>query len=143
MTEQPTLTPDSDYEFEMQLRWSDQDALGHVNNARIVTLMEEARMRFLRELSGGAHFDSGLVVASMKLDYLRQVDYRPTMMLRVGVERLGTKSFTLRHVGYIEGERAFESSIVLVPLDEDGKSSRAMTPTERGWLEGSMLSVRV
>ena len=33
------------YEFEMQLRWSDQDALGHVNNARVITLMEEARIR--------------------------------------------------------------------------------------------------
>ncbi|WP_374700315.1 acyl-CoA thioesterase [Arthrobacter sp. JCM 19049] len=37
--------PTGGTDIEIQLRWSDEDKLGHVNNARIVTLMEEARVR--------------------------------------------------------------------------------------------------
>ena len=32
------------YVYESPLRWSDMDAYGHVNNARFLTLYEEARV---------------------------------------------------------------------------------------------------
>jgi xanthine dehydrogenase iron-sulfur cluster and FAD-binding subunit A len=35
----------------VQLRWSDQDVFGHVNNARIVTVIEEARAILLFEVA--------------------------------------------------------------------------------------------
>ncbi|NDZ95663.1 acyl-CoA thioesterase [Streptomyces sp. SID6673] len=37
---------------EVGVRWSDMDAFGHINHARMVTLMEEARIEWL--LSAGA-----------------------------------------------------------------------------------------
>ena len=40
------------FETELQLRWSDQDAYGHVNNGRLVTLAEEARVRALAKAKG-------------------------------------------------------------------------------------------
>ncbi len=129
------------YEFEMQLRWSDQDALGHVNNARVITLMEEARIRWSRFASGdgAARFGSGLVVASLSVDYLRQVHYTPTLLMRVGVVRIGTKSFTVRHVGLLDGDAVFDGTAVMVPLGPDGRSSRALDDVERSWLEASMM----
>ena len=39
-----TPTP---FEVGLQLRWSDEDRYGHVNNARLLTLAEEARVRAL------------------------------------------------------------------------------------------------
>ena len=36
--------------IEIQLRWSDQDLLAHVNNATIMTLVEEARIRAITDL---------------------------------------------------------------------------------------------
>lgn len=127
------------YEFQMQLRWSDQDALGHVNNARVLTLMEEARIRWSRSASAGAGFERGLVVASLSVDYLRQLEYTPTLLMRIGVVRIGTKSFTVRHVGLAEGHVVFDGTTVMVPLAADGKSSRALDDAERDWLEGSMM----
>lgn len=32
------------YECDLPVRWSDQDVNGHVNNARVVTLLEELRI---------------------------------------------------------------------------------------------------
>ena len=130
------------YEFEMQLRWSDQDALGHVNNARVLTLMEEARIRWSRSASAGAGFEHGLVVASLSVDYLRQLEYIPTLLMRIGVVRIGTKSFTVRHVGLVDGHAVFDGTTVMVPLGPDGKSPRALDDAERTWLKEARLEVR-
>jgi len=32
------------HEHEVQLRWSDPDSLGHVNHARALSLIEDARL---------------------------------------------------------------------------------------------------
>lgn len=37
----------------LELRWSDQDANHHVNNATIVTLLEEVRVRTLKDITDG------------------------------------------------------------------------------------------
>lgn len=71
-------------EMVLQLRWSDQDALGHVNNARIVTLMEEARIRWTREDGRTGRFEFGTVVASIQIDYKRPLYYQPEMVIRMG-----------------------------------------------------------
>ena len=42
---------------DVPVRWSDMDAFGHINHARIVTLMEEARVQWL--LSGAGSEASG------------------------------------------------------------------------------------
>src|SRR5699024_1295251 len=51
--------PQNAFRCELQLRWSDQDLLGHVNNARTVTLAEEARVR-----ADTAWFDDAAKVGS-------------------------------------------------------------------------------
>jgi acyl-CoA thioester hydrolase len=123
------------------LRWSDQDANGHLNNARIVTIMEEARVRWTRAQPEFASFRGGVVVASLNVDYLAQADYRPEMVVAVGIERVGTKSFTVRHVGY-QGEKAvFDGRTVIVPMAGDGRSSRALTDAERAGLEANRFTV--
>ncbi|GAA3677269.1 thioesterase family protein [Arthrobacter ginkgonis] len=122
------------------LRWSDQDANGHLNNARIVTIMEEARVRWTRAQPEFASFRGGVVVASLNVDYLAQADYLPEMVVAVGIERVGTKSFTVRHVGY-QGEQAvFDGRTVIVPMAEDGRSSRALTAAERAGLEANRFA---
>jgi acyl-CoA thioester hydrolase len=127
-------------DITVALRWSDQDANGHLNNALIVTLMEEARVRWTRQRPEFEGFRNGVVVASLQVDYLAQADYRPEMAITVGVERIGTKSFTVRHTGHQGGTVVFRGSTVMVPLAHDGVGSRALTNAERaalqtGWVE--------
>ena len=126
-------------DIELQLRWSDEDALGHVNNARIVTLMEEARLRWTQPRGKAGRFPHGTVVASLRLDYLRPLHYQPTMVIQLSVVRIGTKSFSLRHVGIQDGQRVFDGTTVMVPLAADGVSSRALNELERAWLESALV----
>lgn len=131
------------FELEMPLRWSDQDALGHVNNARIITLIEEARIRWTRGGEANARFRFGTVVASLTINYLRPLHYQPEFRIQVAVTRIGTKSFTVRHMGIQNEATVFDGTTVMVPLAEDGVSSRALNDTERAWLEAALMSAAV
>lgn len=141
MSENNTAGAGVPVDMELQLRWSDEDALGHVNNARIVTLMEEARIRWTQPRGDSGRFPFGTVVASLKLDYLRPLYYRPTMVIQLSVVRIGTKSFSLRHVGIQDGVPVFDGTSVMVPLAEDKVSSRALNDLERVWLESAFVAV--
>jgi acyl-CoA thioester hydrolase len=123
----------------LELRWSDQDLLGHINNARVVTLAEEARVRFQMHVDGPdsvaeSQTVGGRVVARQVIDYHRPAHYGHPLEVRVGVLRVGTSSFTLRHQGVQDGQPVFTVDAVMVVITGDG-SSRPLTDTERAGLE--------
>jgi acyl-CoA thioester hydrolase len=74
----------------VRLRWSDLDAYGHVNNAQMLQLLEEARIEAFWSHPGGtdavgrptAVIDAGpgalttTLVARQEIEYLRPLDYR-------------------------------------------------------------------
>src|SRR6185503_12270839 len=66
---------------QVPLRWTDQDAYRHLNHARAVTVLEEARIAlfFDRDAEDGLRgFADGLLVAELNVAYRRQVAYRST-----------------------------------------------------------------
>lgn len=134
--------PEDGEEVEIHLRWSDQDSLGHVNNARVVTLVEEARIRWSGRHGESDLFPHGLVVASMNLDYLRPVYYTSSVMVRVGVQRIGTKSFVVRHIGFQDGAPVFDGSNVMVALAEDKLTPRPLNENERSWLSERLFRTK-
>ena len=64
---------------QVPVRWSDQDAYRHVNNARAVTLLEEARVQLVfgsAAAEGVDGFPAGLLVVGLHVDYRRQIPYQ-------------------------------------------------------------------
>ena len=124
----PRTSPDVRHEHPVRLRWSDPDMLGHVNHARALSLLEDARLAL-----GDDHAGGGLILARLEVDYLRQLYYRVAEELCVQswVTRLGTKSFTMRQELAQDGEVAIRADVVLVVFDFAANASRAMTDSER------------
>lgn len=121
------------FEIVVPLRWSDQDLNGHINHARIVTLLEESRILWRRsadELDTFAGFGRGQVVASITLDYRRPVEYGSDFTVSISVGRIGTKSYQVRLIGRQGGEVAVDAHTTMVMVDDAG-SSRALTEVER------------
>ena len=112
------------HEHLVQLRWSDPDMLGHVNHARALSLIEDARV---------AIGSGGMILARLEVDYLRQLYYRGNEPLCVvsRVIRLGTKSLTLRQELVQDDQVAIRADVVLVMFDFDSDTSRALTDEER------------
>ncbi len=117
------------HQHDVQLRWSDPDSLGHVNHARALSLIEDARLAMAEGAPGG----SGLILARLEVDYLRQLYYRTGERLCVysWVTRLGTKSFTVRQELVQDDQVAIRADVVLVLFDFATDTSRPMTAADR------------
>ncbi|MHA7173110.1 acyl-CoA thioesterase [Arthrobacter monumenti] len=115
------------------VRWSDMDLNGHVNNARVVTLLEEARIQWRAQLENIAPVDreNQTVVASLQLDYLAPTEYGSDVDVDITVTRIGTRSYTLNYAGSQVGMQVFKASTVMVPMEQSGAGARPLTAIER------------
>ena len=118
------------HEHLVQLRWSDPDSLGHVNHARALSLLEDARLAMIADLPE----PTGVILARLGVDHLRQLYHRIDERLTVSttVTRIGTKSFAVRHELAQDGQVAIRVLAVCVHFDFTTDTSRAMTDDERG-----------
>jgi acyl-CoA thioester hydrolase len=57
----------------VHVRWSDIDMYQHINHATMVTILEEARIPFLREPFGAEITTIGLLIAEVKIVYKGQL----------------------------------------------------------------------
>jgi acyl-CoA thioester hydrolase len=125
------------HEKEIEIRWRDLDAYGHVNNAVYLTYLEEARDEWLTDAlaSDGDAWD--YVLARVAVDFrreLRQEDDR--VIARCALASLGTSSLRTREeLLTIAGELAAEAEAVLVARDRATGRGRPLSERERTALE--------
>jgi acyl-CoA thioester hydrolase len=82
------------FETDMEVRFRDLDALGHVNNAVYFTYFEEGRKKFSKtvfQVSGPSDFS--FIMAHIRCDYLKPVQMNDRVKLQMWVQNIGTKSF--------------------------------------------------
>lgn len=129
------------YEHRAQLRFSDSDAMGHVNHARFATLFEDARIGMLSSLApdGEALPARGMILARLEIDYVRplMVDPRPVSVF-ARVVRIGTSSFSIDYELQQNGAICARGLSVLVAYDYGTGRSRPLRDDERAQLQAAM-----
>ncbi len=122
--------------YDAALRWSDMDAYGHVNNARFLTLYEEARVAlfFVAARDAGVSFETGIVIARHEIDYLRPVDYGDSVRIEMWVAEVRGGSFTVAYELFDDGQVAGRARSVCVPFDLSAQRPRRLTTQERAFL---------
>ncbi|WP_255410895.1 thioesterase family protein [Blastococcus sp. TF02A-26] len=121
------------------MRWGDADAYGHVNHARALGPLEDARLAMAQGSPGTvAGREPDIILARLEVDYLRQLRYRvgERLCVRTRVLRLGTKSFTVRQELTQDGEVAIRADAVMVLFDFATDASRPLTEAERAYWSG-------
>jgi acyl-CoA thioester hydrolase len=102
------------HRVDIQMRFADTDALGHVNNGSFVLYAETGRLEFLRVLGGAVR---SLILAHLAIDFRRQVVYGESMAIETWVERVGTTSVTLLQTIRASGAIAADVRSVVVYFD--------------------------
>lgn len=79
---------------DINVRFRDLDAMGHVNNAVVFTYFESGRVKFFhsetaRERAPGFTF----ILAHISCDYLKPVLFHNRLQLQMWVSHIGKKSF--------------------------------------------------
>lgn len=127
-------------------RWSDMDAFGHVNHARLVTLLEEARVPLLfgsgsdASSAGLSDFAKGIVVVRLHVDYRAPIVVEGQQIrVEITLADLRHASFTLDYrvrTGPSEDDSvAATATTVLAPYNLERGMPRRLSTTERAFLE--------
>ncbi len=120
------------FEHDVNVRWRDSDALGHVNNAVYLTYLEEARDAFYLRTMG----DPIYVIVRLEIDFRAEVRYADrTVRVEIAVERLGTTSLTTSEtLRTAAGEIAAEARVVTVRWDPDSRAAVPFSDEQRAGL---------
>jgi len=110
---------------DIQVRFADSDALGHINNASFATYAEMARLEFLSTLGESVQ---RMILANLVIDFRRQVLVADAVHVDSWVEKLGNTSMSIAHTIFANDEPAAEIKSVVVYFDY--ASSKAMPLTQ-------------
>ena len=129
------LSPMPAHLTDVQMRFGDTDALGHVNNASFASYAELGRLDLVRQFGAAA---SSLILASLTINFRRQVSFGETISVETWVERIGRSSFTIGQMIYANRELAADSRSVVVYYDYTNGRSLELTPEMREQLASFM-----
>ncbi len=96
--QRPDLLLDYPSVVEVPVQWSDQDAFGHVNNAKYLTWFETSRIVYVKQCGMGHFMDNskiGPILASATCNYRQQVAFPNDVLVGSRVARIGRRSFTM------------------------------------------------
>jgi len=125
----------------VHVRWSDIDTYQHVNHATMVTILEEARVDFLREPFAADVATIGLLIHEVRVLYKGQLRLADSpLQVTVWTKRLRAVDFTLgyevRALGAEPGSKPAviaETQLAAVHIEE--QRLIRLSPCHRGYLQ--------
>lgn len=129
-TSPPVLDPTKRDSFQfwtaVSIRFSDQDPLGHINNVAYAAYIEAARTMFLGGLlNSKKHPAIDFLLASVKIDYIKEAHYPGIIDVGAHLVRIGKKSITTGY-GVFSGDQCIATS-ESTNVFFDTKSHRTVT----------------
>ena len=126
-----------DYRFyhPIEVRYGDLDPQGHLNNAKYLTYMEQARISYVKHLglwNSASFMDVGIILADIHITFLAAVQFGQPVRVGVRVSRLGNKSmdmhYSIEDAG--SGEELASGFSVVVAYDYHNKQT---IPIPKAW----------
>ncbi len=126
---------------QVPVRWSDIDMYQHVNHATMVTIMEEARVPFLKPAFESDILDVGLLIADVRVTYkgqLRLID--SPLQVTMWTKRLRAVDFTLGYeVRSVSADPESKPAVIgesqLAAFHIDEQRLVRLTPRHREYLQ--------
>ena len=127
------MTDRTVFRMPIPLRWSDLDAFNHVNNARYLTFLEQARIEWFETLDEPWMDDhSAPVVASATLNFKRPIAYPAQVAVELFTDKLGTSSVVIGHrIVAADGTVHCDGHVVAVWVDRQTGKPTPLPPGVR------------
>lgn len=104
---------------KIQVRFSDIDVMGHVNNAVYLSYFEMTRVHYFKELLG-LEWDwklYGILLVRNEIDYIKPILIQHVPEIHMYFEEAGSKSIRLSYEVKVDGEIYTKGVSVLVSFD--------------------------
>lgn len=103
------------HQTQIEIRWGDMDAYGHVNNTLFFRYFETARLHYFENLLQNNDIAMPtIVLAEMNCRFLRPLVYPATITVSCCVSKLGGSSFDLESHIYKDDKLCASSKATMV-----------------------------
>ena len=116
---------DFTFKHSIKTRWRDLDAFQHINNAVYATYIESARVDLFKRWGiPGTNTGKSIIMASLKINYLKQLKHPSSLVIGQRVSRLGKTSFDIESIIFDEEQNPVcHAVVVAVCFDFDSQKS--------------------
>ena len=111
--------------YKFNTRWKDMDLFGHVNNAVFLTYIEDARIMYFKRWNITEKKRS-IIVASIKIDYLRQIKHPSKLIVGQKVSRIGNSSFDIQSTIFLNNDTKPAANSVVSCVCFDYEQSKSV-----------------
>ena len=110
---------------KIQVRLTDIDILGHVNNAIYLSYFEMTRIHYFNLLVGPNWdwMENGVVFVHNEVQYIQPIFLADSHEIKMYCDKIGTKSFTLSYEIHVNGQLKKTGSSTLVGLNSNQQKS--------------------
>jgi acyl-CoA thioester hydrolase len=117
------VSDDFRHRTRIEVRFRDIDSFGHVNNAVIASYVEQARVRFLRDVVAVDPVGKmPLILGMIRIDYLSPIFLADDVQVGSRIDWIGNTSISMSHLLQAADRDLARSSSVLVAYDyENGR----------------------
>lgn len=113
------------HNIKIIVRFSDLDAMRHVNNATYLSYLEEARIAYFNDVLNRSkdNLNYSAVVARIEIDYIKPINLGDEIEVLTRVSKLGTKSSDVENLIVIirQGEKIIAASALTKLVSYDYK----------------------
>ncbi|WP_303286648.1 thioesterase family protein [Marinobacter sp. SS8-8] len=106
------------FHLELEPRFSDTDALGHISNTSLPVWFEQARTPVFRIFHPTLEVETWpLIIARLEVDLMAQSYWHMPVKIRTGIGKIGNSSFHVVQEAWQNGKQIARGVAVLIHFD--------------------------
>ena len=122
----------------IQMRYSDTDMMGHINNAAYAQFLEIARMEYLDALLPPEARPPAIVLARLELNYRREVHLGQRVEVLTLLSHVGSSSWTYTFQLLADDVLSADGTSVQVHIDADSRRPAPLPAQMRALLTAAL-----
>ena len=119
------------FKIKQQPRFSETDALGHINNTVVPIWFEAARIPVFEIFNPTQDLTNwNLIIAKIEVSFLAQMGYQQPVEIRSHISKIGNSSFNVLQEVWQNQQRVAGGECVMVKFDYGNNKSSKITELE-------------
>ncbi|HEA15281.1 MAG TPA: acyl-CoA thioesterase [Pseudoalteromonas prydzensis] len=122
-------------------RFSETDALGHINNTVLPVWFEAARAPIFKFFTPDLNpHDWKLIIAKIEVSFVGELFYAHEVTINTSIEQIGNSSFVLRQEAWQQDKCCATGKTVLVRYDFASKTKQTLSADEKAALSDHLIA---
>jgi len=122
-------------------RFTETDALGHINNTVLPVWFEATRTPIFRFFTPDLDPKQWkLIIAKIEVEFQGELFYGQEVEIKTAIRKIGNSSFVIEQSAWQHDEQCALGKTIVVRYDFDSKKSQALSEQEKNMLSEHLLA---